>query len=571
MTTAEKIDRYTRYFGLFCKECLKIKTESGDVQGIQPLKLNRTQETIAAYLLKCEREKKPIRLIVLKARREGVSTVVAAFNFWKTALGFNTNCYVISHTDEGVSYLFDIYKLFYDMLDSDLRPQKRHDNAKILRFENPNDTERLTNPGRRCEIRVGSAESGKIGSGYTTHLLHFSEVAKSKDPETIMNSLKPSVPMNGAIIYESTAFGAGNYFHREWKRAKEGGSDFYPMFFPWFDHESYKMKVPDGFMVSEKEADMMQRYGVDTEQIAWRRWAIANICDGDEAIFQQEFPATDEEAFLVSGRGVFKPSILEWYRKEAPGDPKWVGDVDIMTSRDGKEVASLSKRTDGRLRIWEGPDRLGQNEYVFGADVAEGIDLGNRTGSTVGDRSSIHILERKTGRMVAKWVGWMDPDHFGKIICALGLFYNKAILGVEANNYGILVLTTIRDSGYDVNRIYHSQRWGEDYDEDTLKMGWVTSGRTKPMLIGDLIAAMRDRQIRGIDLDTLDELRTYVKDARGKMYGEKGCWDDQVISLAIAWQMILCTIEANIKLFPTPKAIREFNTARLTLNSGYKI
>lgn len=43
------------------------------------------------------------------------------------------------------------------------------------------------------------------------------------------------------IVYESTANGTGNFFHREYTAAKEGKSQFEAMFVSWFDIEQYTL------------------------------------------------------------------------------------------------------------------------------------------------------------------------------------------------------------------------------------------------------------------------------------------------------------------------------------------
>lgn len=43
------------------------------------------------------------------------------------------------------------------------------------------------------------------------------------------------------IVYESTANGTGNFFHREYTAAKKGDSQFEAMFVSWFDIEQYTL------------------------------------------------------------------------------------------------------------------------------------------------------------------------------------------------------------------------------------------------------------------------------------------------------------------------------------------
>lgn len=576
----KKFDRYLNNFGTFCEEKLYIKDENAEIRTLT-IRDRYAQREIAEYLVGCYVRGEPIRLIILKARRFGVSTIVNAFFFWLTALGYNRNCYVFSHDETGVSYLFDMHKLFYDMLDPDIKPMKRHDNSKKFSFENPNETDRATNPGRRSEIRVGSLKSRNTGSGYLTHLLHLSELAKAPAPEELMASIKPSVPKPpkfSAVVIESTAFGAGNYFHEQWLMAKNGDNEFHPMFFPWFVHEEYKMDVPEGFTLNAKEKIIKKKYKLSDERMVWRRYVLRNECDGDEDIFKQEYPANEDEAFLVTGRTVFAPSTLEFYDNHIP-TPLWEGELEIVTTPIGEE-SRMTKCEGGRFKIFEFPDIGRENDYCLGADVAEGIDLKTKGSKQRGDRSSFHIANRKTGNLAACWVGKVEADTFGKMLVSVGRYFNEAFLGIEANNHGLTTLTIVKMYGYNLERVYHRESHADEYNTFTKRMGWYTSVKTKPLMIDSLAGALRHQMIGsvmevdgkkrfvgGITASTISELRTFTKNAQGKTGGTEGCYDDQVISLAICWMMVMYVGENTVAPSEMPPELAEFNDGVMKLSA----
>ena len=549
---ARDLEKYRRHFGSFCHDCLKIKTEE---QEIAALDFNDAQKYMADYLIGKMEKKEAIRCIILKARKEGISTLTAAFFFWRASLFNNQNCYVVSYSDEGVSPLFEMYRLFYDAMPAHLRPMKRHDNAKILNFENPNDDARPGLPGRRSSVRVTGSDARFPGSGFTIHYLHISELGKINDPELLMKSLKPAVPRECCIIHESTAFGVGTYFHREWKRAEEKKSGYDALFFPWWKHKKYWLPVTE-LALSEKEELMQTAYELNVGQLAWRRWCIKDTCDGDEDLFKQEYPGNPGEAFLSTGRGVFMTSMLERYRLTAP-TPVQVGDFDILYDKAGKEKASWTERPDGRWKIYHGPDKLREKKFCVGVDVAEGIDITpGKTGRKV-DNSSVHVYD-EDGRLCATWNGTMEPDILGMMVAAVAAWYNNAYIVVEANTYGMLVLSTIRDTGYDMTQIHHSVRYGEDVEQEMLRMGFYTNRKTKPQLIEDLLAGMRDKQVLTIDPETIDEMATYRRDARGRMNATSGCRDDRVMSAALCWQGVL--VMPRMRKIKGEQKPDEFNT-----------
>lgn len=573
----KKYQFYWDHFGNFCHDCLFIKDQNSE---LVPLILKPVQVKVAEHLCRCVAHDLPIRLIILKARREGMSTVVAAFFFWLTSMNNNMNCYMLSHDEIGASYIYDMHQIFYDEMDADFRPMRRKNNSKILKFENPNDKERHICPGRRSEIRVGSAKSEKIGSGYMTTLLHASEIAKWPKAENTMSSIKQSVPKPpkfSAVILESTAFGTGNYFHKEWKKAIAGGtqSDFTALFFAWFEDLENVEEIPlreDGtkdFTLSEFEKQHKRQFELTDEQMAWRRTTLKDSCDGDEELFKQEYPATAEEAFLVTGRGVFLKSSLKYHESRAPKTPLWRGSFDIqyIQHRDNvQEKIFTEKDPRGSLCIYEAPDFSNDRHYVMGVDVSEGIDVVKDKRSR-GDRSAIHIFCQETGKMVAKWADWAEPDVLAKYCFYLGKVYHKALIGIECNNHGLTTLTVLRDLGYPIHQIYHREIYDEDDSEETKKIGWYTSIRTKPLLINNLVSMIRDKEIWGLDLDTLSEFGTYTKNAKGQMGGESGCYDDQVISAGIGAMLLTLLRDDLIKKPAKLTGLKKFNTSKIEMGS----
>ena len=59
-----------------------------------------------------------------------------------------------------------------------------------------------------------------------------------------------------------------------------------------------------------EERELRRLYGLAPEQLAWRRWCIANNCGGDAEYFRQEYPLAPHEAFLATGRCVFDKTAL---------------------------------------------------------------------------------------------------------------------------------------------------------------------------------------------------------------------------------------------------------------------
>lgn len=128
-----------------------------------------------------------------------------------------------------------------------------------------------------------------------------SEVAFWPNAQKHMAGIGQVVPeIDGTeIVLESTANGIGNLFHSMWLDAIRGQSQYQAIFIPWFWEPGYAKPVPEGFMLDTDETEYMETYGLTMEQMVWRRDKIAAL-SGDINLFNQEYPASAEMAFMVA-------------------------------------------------------------------------------------------------------------------------------------------------------------------------------------------------------------------------------------------------------------------------------
>jgi hypothetical protein len=71
-------------------------------------------------------------------------------------------------------------------------------------------------------------------------------------------------------------------------------------------------------------------------------------------------------------------------------------------------------------------------------------------------------------------------------------------------------------------------------DRETVKLGFSTTAKTKPLVIDQLRAAIRDDEIELNDKTTIREMMSYIVTESGAMQAENNCFDDCVMSLALA-------------------------------------
>ena len=159
----------------------------------------------------------------------------------------------------------------------------------------------------RTESKIKCATAGGKGVGRSDTLtnVHASELAfwPGEIAETYAG-LMQAVPAtrDSMVIIESTANGF-NFFKSMWDDAVAGRNDYIPFFAAWFEMDEYRREW-HGEQLTEEEEALKAAFGLDNEQIMWRRWCIRNNCNNDIDLFHQEYPSTPEEALLQRGRGI---------------------------------------------------------------------------------------------------------------------------------------------------------------------------------------------------------------------------------------------------------------------------
>lgn len=285
-----------------------IKDKVGD---IHPIELNWAQLDMVEEIERQLDERGWVRIIILKARQLGMSTLIQGVFFILALLKANRSTTTLSHEGDSAKYILGMARRALDrMTDRPPFPMAR-DSRGEMKFLAPVHSEMIVKT------------AGNVGSGrsFTSQALHASEVAFYPDASTLMLGMLQTLPyVPGTYGFmESTANGVGNYFYQQWTKAESKDPDafFAPKFYPWQLHPEYRIEFTSAqartdFLAGlSQEEERMLHLGVDPESLRWRRMAIINNCEGDVKKFQQEYPMTPEEAFLTSGRPTFDASQMQ--------------------------------------------------------------------------------------------------------------------------------------------------------------------------------------------------------------------------------------------------------------------
>ena len=500
----------------YIENCLKIKTKSGTVV---PFRLNDAQRKLYAVAKRQQDAGKPVRLIILKARQLGFSTLTEGLIFHACATRRNVNALIVAHREDATANLFRMSKLFYDELPAPVKPMLRASNAQELVFENPSKlrSEREARPGLRSRIRCATAGGRGIGRSDTLQCVHLSEYAFWPDgadgkASTLAGILQavPSLP-GTMVVIESTANGFEDFKER-WDAAVAGENDFEPVFFAWFENPDYSMPVVPGTEWTPEERDLKAAYRLTDEQLQWRRWCIANNCGGSLDMFRQEYPASPGEAFLHSGTGVFDNEQIVLRLERLP-EPAGRGEF-----TDGEWTESET----GAITLYELPEE--GVPYVLGGDTAgEGSDY-----------FTAIVIDNVSGRIVAKLRQKYSEPEYVRQIFALGRFYNDALVAIETNfsTYPVMKLQEME---------YPNQYSREREDTYTRQMkksyGFRTDRQSRPRAIANLVEVFSKHPEWFTDRELLEEMLKFCYNEDHRPEALAGKHDDLVMGAAITYEV----------------------------------
>lgn len=486
----------------YCKNFLKIRTK---VNGVKPLILRTYQKRFMQFW---DEIKGPKRIIVVKPRQAGFSTVVASRFFHEMVTNSDYAGIAMADKTDRALAIQKLYTFFLQEIPQVLRPMIETNNTEKLWFDNPKFNEKSKNPGLRSGVKIETALDPNAGRSEPRKFAHLSENAFYRYYTEIDDGVQNSIPLDPitCIIKESTAngrVGVGRPFYQLYNAAKRRESLYKNFFVAWYEIDDYQLAKPREMSLTSFEKELLKKYPITVENLVWRRMKIMEYASDTEETFltpderfKQDFPLSDTEAFLHTGQPVFPNEIInpiiESLTKNRPNDLKFRLEVnDHMILQFWKN-----------LKIFT-PPRQG-NTYFIGADVAEGLSQG--------DSSSVFILD-KNYYQVASWHGKIDPDLFGHLLIGLGKLYNDALLIPECNNMGHTTVTTIKNNGY--IKLYRKVVEDKQTKEKETRYGWRTTNVSKNDMINEAISKLREKELVIMDESLAIEMSVITRGTNG--------------------------------------------------------
>lgn len=489
------------------------------------------------------------KVIMLKSRQLGMTTFMSIWILDEVLFNPNSAGMQVAHKKEDVVDIFQSkIGLAIDNIPEALWGivSMVQNKSNRITFEYPDEGTGKS----QSIIGVGLSARSK-----TLNFLHVSELAKlgktapARALELQTGTFQAvSKQSKNLIVIESTAEGAYGLFYdmymSSFKRKKDITplhtiSEYYPVFYNWTwdkrDIEETLKQIGKVIPTTEMEqceidwAEYQRDYNLSDKEITYYyfKWIEAGR---DVNKLNQEYPTTEMEAFIATGSNFFssKKMFKELEKIEASNEPyqTYVFENGIFI----KEDIKYSERFEG-LIVYEEPED-GRN-YIIGGDVAEGIESGDYSTAVVLG------LDKKPK---AVYRGHIEPQDFERLVFALGIRYNKALLAVEYNKDGNWVNAELYKNSYP--NIYFRTAF-DDINKVTTKFyGWRTDSKTRPIALNEFKRFFNNCDNFPFRI-ILDEMLNFVRDKKGKPQAQLGKHDDIVMAAAIAYAILIDRQERN--------------------------
>ncbi len=478
------------------------------------------------------------RHVILKSRQLGFTTFIDLFILDSILFSPNKEGLIIAHKVQDATEIFD------KKIDFALRNMA--EDVKGAFFKMAQRSSRKVQVVIDYGPEAGSTSSIAVsvsGRSGTYHYVHVSEFAKMcalfpKRAEEVERGTFPTVPFDGFIFIESTAEGmAGRFyeiFQQNWLSRDKispliSQVNFLPHFYNWQFDDMEMKKIYENIPVTEMETceidwgEYQKEHNLTDKEITyyymkWLQFGGKNSPDAIKSLMQ-EYPTTQEEAFLSTGQTYFSTAkVAKLLQEVKPGQKGELG-----TNEKGDVV--FNPVSSGSLEIFKHPE-LG-TKYIIGGDTAEGL--------AHGDAQVLYVINHKTEECDALYRSSVAPDELANEAYKLGKFYNFALLGIEVNKDGLWVNDALEKMGY-IN-LYYRKVFDDITQKVTRFFGWKTTSATRPFALAALKAVFF-RKESGFPAMILNEMLTFIRNMKGKPEAMDKKHDDVIMAASIGYAIL---------------------------------
>lgn len=167
------------------------------------------------------------RLIILKSRQLGITTLSAAYALWLMIFKNDQSILALAPDQDKARQILDKISFSYDNLP-----------ALLLRMANAESVEKnkLRITLKNGSKAVAASGASKSARGKTATFLVLDEAAFIENAEELWGSAQQTLSTGGSAIVLSTPNGNSGFFFDLWEASESGDNEFVPVKLPWTVH-----------------------------------------------------------------------------------------------------------------------------------------------------------------------------------------------------------------------------------------------------------------------------------------------------------------------------------------------
>lgn len=520
-------------FEYWCCRCVKITDKM--TGRLIPFVLNRPQRKLLAEMERQRMAGQPVRIILLKARQWGGSTLVQVYIAWmQLVVVKGKNSIIVGHKRNSS---FAIKQMLRTILAN--YPKEFLDDGQAMKLVNVRESKDIQEiSGRESSICLTSSYSTDAARGLNLSFAHLSEVAfwsanRNIDPNDLIRTVTGSVSLSPGtvIVMESTANGMNSFFYNEWQRAMAGKSAFSPVFVAWNEIDIYRKALDDGFDLDECDEYERQLWdnGCTLEQIYWYHEKRKEFSEHN--LLKAEFPSNSKEAFENSMKHVFSAIEQEQIVENvAPA---------AAANDDGTMIWQAAPEPAGQQgpRWVEGKDGFTYPEPQFGfnARYLVMLTVGSEKDNSFPSVISVWDLHRDSMNrptcpsLAAQWVGVTPMHLLAMQAVSMARQYGHAILVVENNDLN-MVESQRQQGTFIVGEI--KEKYGNLYVDDKRRLMLEVSRNVYPLMFYELILNAKNNGYIDHDDVAAGAVAHMIMMPNGRYYADESHLQQYVVNRA---------------------------------------
>jgi len=454
----EYLNRCENDFRFFARNEVFIRPKRKGTDPLIPLIVNPGQDLVVQKVDELEAKGEPVRLLILKARQWGCTTLVQSMVMHRSRFTPYHDAIIIADREKTTRSIMGMNRRMFDGFSPAIQDGWMRKSSV---------TDRFYEWSNGSILDIDTAGASQAARSTTRDMVHGSECAFWPNGDKIITALMPTVPdtPESCIIFETTSNGPHGIFWELWESAESQWSEWHRIFVPWHIHPEYESELPPELVelgaraaagdesalselkwIDERDQKLLLTGEMTPEKAYWKRKTIQTRFRGKEEDFQREFPTTPEDAWAAARYG-YMSSAGQALQEEAEEEYK---EYDVFLNQEqgmylGPRPLVMVESDD---RPWPVEDEGGcvhvidepyeDQTYVIGVDPAEG---------TENDYSAFVV--RSEGEIVCTFHRNDIPtDVFAEYLYCVGNWYNDAMMVIERKGGGLAVINTMLRLGY---------------------------------------------------------------------------------------------------------------------------